>query len=199
MTVTQARTAIRASTNHDADTQVTDAQLDVKIDQEFQRLRRALGAYVPALFESTSAPTITAGNNTIAKPATFERVRRLERLISGALYYPVPVVDMLNANQETQLVFYEQGSNLVLMPISRAEGTYRLTFVTKPAAGYTTFDVPEGCEDVIIERVAAWVRQRHDEDPGYHLRAAAEMWKEQRSVLLRRYGLHPSVALVSAR
>jgi hypothetical protein len=191
MTVAEALVAIRASTLHDADTQVTDAQLTVKLDQEFRRLRRQLAAHVPSLFEATATATITAGNNTIAKPATFERVRLLERLIASARYYVVPLMDRLNANQSGTLNFYEQAANIVIQPPEAAPGDYRLTFQTKPATGYTSFDVPEGLEDVFIERCAAWVRVRHEEDPTPHIALANDVWTEQRRVLKKRYGAHP--------
>ncbi len=205
MTVTQAYAAVRASALHDIDTQDTDAQLLVKITQEYQRLRRWLCTFVPNLYETSATITVAAGASSIAKTGltNFERLRRVERQQGSAsgTYYPISIADTLNANQARTLCAYEQGAYILLAPTSSAPGTYRVTFVTGTgtvAAG-TTLDVPDGLEDVIVERCAAWVRQRHDEDPSYHIRAADEILKEQRQLLRGRYGTHAVPGLNTTR
>jgi hypothetical protein len=199
MTVTEAIAAIRASTLHDADTQVTDAQITVKIDQEYKRLRRQLVLLIPSLYEVVSTPTITAGNTTIAKPTDFERLVLLERQSAGSQYFALTAADRLNKNDPDQISFYERASNFVVQPDSLAPGSYRLTVVLGPTTGYTSLDVPGGCEDVIVERAAAWVCARHEDDPSYHDAAADRIWREQRSVLIRRYGAHPQPGLARTR
>jgi len=190
MTTAEALIAVRSSTAHDADTQVTDAQLTVKLDQEYKRFRRFLVNLLPSLYVKTMtpAPTIAAGGVSFAKPTDFERIHRLEKLSSGTTYYPLNAGNKLGINGYCTY-FEEQGANIVIGPDSDAPGTYRLMYV--PTVGtYTGLDLPEGLEDVVIERCAAWVRQRHDENPDYHLGIAREIIKEQAPYLVRRYGEH---------
>lgn len=199
LTVAQARAAIRASTYHDADTQVTDAQLDIKINQERIRLLRDLQAYLPSLFETQSTIVISSGSSAFSKPADFERMRRLERQVNGDLFFAVPVAEALNANQSVVISYFEQGSTIQIRPTNSAPGTYRLTYLPISTALVDLAGVPDGLEDVIIERVAGWVRVRHDEDPAPHWQYSEKLWNDQRSALMRRYGLHPKPGLVRVR
>lgn len=200
MTTAECVSAIRATTRHDNDTQVTDSQLLVKVDQEFRRLRRRLSTFVPSLFQAVASIAISAGNS-FAKPAGFESLILLERLGSGGRYFPVGILDpsALDANQPLRVSAYEQGSTFVVMPEAQAIGTYRLTYGTAPSAGYLSFDLPAGFEDIVIERCASWVRVRHDEDPGHHDREADRIWREQITPLRRRYGRHPVGGLAITR
>src|ERR1043166_270567 len=116
MTVTDAIAAIRATTLHDSDSQVTDAQITAKLDREYQLLRRQLQLFVPTLYETPAAATISSGSTSFNKPTGFERFRKLERLISGTNYFVVPVGEALNVNHTAELSCYEQGSTIVLRP-----------------------------------------------------------------------------------
>jgi hypothetical protein len=204
MTVAEVLTAIRATTNHgtaDADdSQTTNAMMTAKIDREYKHLRRQLVSAIPELGQLTGSGAITAiATNTIAFPTGYERLIRLERLISGTDYYPLEVADPLNAHQASALSYVENGGASVwaIYPRENSIGTYRITYVAGVVSGYTSLTLlPEGLEEVVIERVAAWVRQRHDEDPTYHLTQASRLYKEALSSLRKRYGKHGRSAMV---
>jgi hypothetical protein len=202
MTVAAALTAIRASSYHDADTQTTDAQITAKLDQEYKRLHRDLGQLVPTLFEVVSSAAITTtATPSFARPANTERIRKVEILTGGTNQYtPLTVGDPLNYRNSLSLCWYEQAGNIIIGPTAQSVGIYRVTGVAGVVPGYTSLDlIPEGCETILVERCAAWVRQRHDESPAYHLAQADEMWIEQRAYLRKRYGAHAEPGLVRTR
>lgn len=181
--VADAITAVRTATAHDVDTQVTNAQITFWLDKEYRRVRRWLSTFMPELYETTAPLFTLAGVQsgvTIAKPVDYERIVRLEAQWYQASWYPLAVRPQLNA-----------GSGL---PVD-VSGTYRLVYVTQPVDGYTTLDVPVGCEDLIIQPVAALVRQRHGESPKFHLDMAAQLKKDLRADLAMRYGAHGRSAL----
>ncbi len=195
MIVSVARTAIRASTDHDSDTQVTDAQLTAWLDLEYKNLRRVLAQIAPSLYATAdSSQVIAAGSTTLALPTNYERLVRLEQQF-GSNWFPVLISDELTPHYG-ELNAREEGAAFQLSPVSLAPGTYRFIYVALPATlvnvtdDSTALAVPSGCEDVILERVAARVRERFDEDPSAHLARADRVWREQKSALRRRYGKH---------
>lgn len=204
MTGTEAIAAVRASTQHDSDTQFTDAQLLVRLGLEYQRLRRWLCTYAPALCKSTSIITIAAGASTIAKSSltNFERLWSAERE-SGTNYYLLSVAGAsLPATSYSALTIEEFPSYFQVRPDLSAPGNYRMIWlagVSGTVIGATTFDVPGGLEQVLIERAAAWARQRHNDAYTYHLNTAEMLLKEQRPLLQQRYGIMPVSAFIATR
>ena len=204
MLVSQAITYIRTATSHDADDQVSDAQLTSWLQVEQDRVRVRLGAAVPSLYNATASTTLTAGQDTITKPVDFLAMRRLERQYNS-LWEPVAIGDGLSTNGYSGVYSWidvrEQGNTFVISPADAAPGTYRLTYITVGATLYTptALDVPLGLEDVLIERVSARVRERCEEDPSAHLRRADEVWREMLPALKKRYGAHPVSGLRRVR
>ena len=176
MTPAAAVIAVRSATAHDADQQTTDVQITAELDREYRRARRWLSSFLPELYQDTETYTIASPTNTLTKPDDFERIVRVEQQFSDVFWEPMRPRPMLHASEG----------------IARdCTGTYRLTYVTRPVDGYTAFDVPEGCEDILISLVSAWVKQRHEEDPTYFMQRAAQLKDEVRSALSMRYGAHP--------
>jgi hypothetical protein len=188
---------IRACTNHDSDTQVTDVQLTVWINKEYYRLRRILAEVAPSLFQNQVSFTISSGNTYAVVATDYDRVYRLERLVNGTEYEPLGLADALDPESVPDglsLAFLERGTTLEIYPSTSAAGSYRLTYTTKPAAlsgGSDSCTVPEGAEEVIVQRVSARVRVRFEEDPSIHVALANEALSEVRSYLQKRYGVHP--------
>lgn len=183
MTTTDAVAAVRAATAHDVDQQVTNVQILAELDREYRRVRRWLSTFLPELFATEYLPPAlvgATGGATIAKPVDYERVIRLERQFPMNSWYPLAMRSI--KNQKTGIAI-------------DVSGQYRLTYVKRPVDGYTTFDVPDGCEDLIILPVCAWVRARHDEDPTYHLQRYADIKKSTIADLSMRYGSHQRTAL----
>ena len=158
-------------------------------DDEYRRLRRRLSAEFPTLYEKLSTPTTLTTATSFAKPTDCETIRVMEKQ-SGAYWTSVPVAPSLNRDEIGCLAFYEEGANVVIVPTASAPGTYRMFYISTPAATITTYDVPDGVEGIIIEEVSAWARQRHEEDPSYHKAAAKQIWDDQYMALWNRYGSH---------
>lgn len=197
---TAAVAIIRAETSHDADTQVTDAQILAWLDLECINVRVDLIDEVPELYVTVGSPTAISGTTqTISKPADFVKLVVLEKLVDGRYValdladelYPestLPQFSYYVANQRT--CFREQGDNFIVSPVETAPGTYRLTYGHMFAAGYTSLPVPFGFEQVVIERATEHVRGRHEEDRSAHERKAEARWKRSVSSLVSRTGRH---------
>jgi hypothetical protein len=187
MTVTEAVTEVNSATGHDNDQQTTTTQITAEIRKEYMRVRRWLSGFLPSLYQVTGAAATISGNSgaTLAKPDTFERLLRLERDHTQGLWLPLRVRPGLYASAGQ---------------VRDITGSYRLTYVARPVDGYTELDVPEGCEDLIIMPVCAWVAARHNDDPSYYLdkvnNPATGLRAELRRDLARRYGQHSRPGLV---
>jgi len=194
MLVSEASTKVRSGTLHDADTQVTDAQLLAFIADEYRRVRRWLCAHAPRLCQSTVSAIAVTGT-TITKASSlpdFERLVKVEKLYGGT-YYPVDVETVLMSGDPGALSVAETPTTLVFSPAASAPGTYQVTYLVGALATIvagTAIDLPTGLEDVIVERACAWVRQRHREleHVAYHERRAAEILEEHTRYLKQRYG-----------
>lgn len=202
MLTSEAVTNVKTSTSHDSDDQVSTAQYVAWFQVEQDRIRRRLAAAVPTYAATTASFTLTGSTVTMAQPATFLALVRLEKL-SGSRYYAVPVSNGLDTSGSGALEYRELGANIVVEPVEEAPGTYLLTYVTKGATlaadMSTALDLPIGFEDVACERVAARVRERCSEDPAPHIRRAEEVWREVFPAFKRRYGAHPVSGLRRVR
>ena len=182
MTVAEAITAVRSATAHDADQQVTDTQIQNELDREYKRVRRRIAMFAPSMYQKVQdniqVPSVAPGvpANCVAKPDDFERVLTFDRQLGNQIYAPLTMMPQLNAQSGRK---------------QDVSGIYRLTYIMRPIDGYTTFDVPEGAEDIITQAVCGWVRQRHNEDPTWHMNRADKLFDELRSNYVMRYGMHP--------
>ena len=179
-TVASAITAVRSATAHDNDTQTTTAQITEELDQEYRNLRRWLSQFVPSLYQKSAQFTLTTGTSTISKPVDYERLVRFEVQFSQGCWEPMTTRAVLAASQGVQV---------------DVAGTYRLTYTARPEDGYTAYDMPEGANRILVHLVSAWVRQRHDEDPTWHMNKAEQLKAELRRDLVMRQGAHPISAL----
>jgi hypothetical protein len=178
-------------TAHDApDTSVTDAQITVWLDAELRTVMREIADYAPPLMLAVSGIlTISAvATPTFAKPTDFGSVHLVERL--GTTYFPIPRVDDLNSTNSAQLSWGENATTIEIFPAGSSVGTYRLKYIKQPAAGYTSLDVPDGCERIIAMRVAAIVALRFSEDPGPFIARADAAKANLFPQLRKRTGMH---------
>jgi hypothetical protein len=195
VTRAEARTAIRAVTDHDADTQVTDAQLNVWIDIFHQLVRRELNLIVPQLYTATgTSQTLTGATESMTMPSDYGGLVRVEQQV-GSDWFPIEIADELNPHIGV-LSVREEGGVLKLAPMSLAVGTFRIVYLQEPATLSAESGtggvllVPKGVELVICEAVAAMVRNRDNDDPGFNLSQGptGAIWKMQKTALRRRYG-----------
>ena len=180
MLVLDAVDAVKASTAHDNDDQTTVLQIQEWIDRSYTRTRRWVSTFMPEYYsaEFLPPPLVGAqGGATIAKPDDYERLIRIERQYPSGnnSWYPLVMRSVL--------------SQKAGIPVD-VSGQYRITYIKCPVDGYQYLDVPEGCEDIILEEVAARVRNRHDEDPSFSQGVVAQLKREAMADLRMRYGSH---------
>jgi hypothetical protein len=202
---------VKAETLHDTDDQTTSAQIYSRLAREYQRLRRWLIHHAPAYCKEIDSVTIAAGASVINKsslvPAAatqvFETLYRIDRLLDdGTTYKPLGVRSPLDTGRASWLSsggyglsFEEFPAYFQILPETQAPGTYRVIYLTgvgDTMDAATAIYLPAGLEDVVTHRVAAWVRQRHDQEEKvpYHLRLADDILKEQQRFLSHNYGVH---------
>lgn len=192
-TLADVEASVRAATDQDVSGPVTQVTIYQFVNEELPSLRRRLGDLVPDLYTAYTADfTVAAGVYSVdlsAAPISltdFGKVRTVERKESGQ-YYPLSVAPALGPGTLDPAV----------------AGTYRVSYVTKPAAltaSGNPVPLPDGAERVLVESVAARVRARVEEDPGFHLRMRDQAWAELRDSLISQYLSTPqSVVCVPAR
>lgn len=189
MTFAEAITAIRTATRYDtvSPSPVTDAQVTVWLNSELDRFRRLINAEVPQIYRATSSDlTIASGAQTLTKPAGFDRLVRIERLIPGARWVNVEPAAQVDP-ESGPLGWEEVGDTYLIWPSVSSAGTYRIVYNTAATAG--TLTVPAGLEDVPVERVCARVKERlAPEEAALHFGIADRIWSEQLPLLRRRWG-----------
>lgn len=201
MTFADAITDIRERTDQDLpsggaveEQPIKDSTIKRWINIEVQNVRRLLLAAAPALFATQSAFTASAGPPPFwTKAATFDRVRLVERKGTDGTYYPIEKANELDPEMSPSYAWRELGSKIEFFPSTGAAGDYRVTFLAKPAAlvnSSDVLDVPDGVEDVVVERVCARVRRRFEESPAEHIEAAKAALEEALGFLQGRDGLH---------
>ncbi len=203
MTRAEARTAIQ-SAYETVGGAPTSTELNTWIDLEHKLFRRQLAKSVPQIYTATDTQQVlAAGSDSLTLPSDYERLVRLEKL-SGSDWYPVDISDELSPHLGC-LTVREEGTALKVDPVLDAPGTYRIVYVQKPvtlSADSGTGGVllvPDGCEDIIVERCAARARVKQEEDPGPHLARANDVWTEQKRALRKRYGRSPKPGLRMVR
>jgi hypothetical protein len=194
---------VRSDTDHDSDTQVSDAQITVWANRQYYLLRQKLADVCPTLYNVQLSFTVAAGASSYTiTPAggaeTFLKVRKLERqdTTQNSYWNEVGVANPLDPEaipDGLDWAFLERSGVLDIYPSLSAPGTYRLTYIGAPAAltGSATIALPTVLEETLVQRIAARVRIRLREDPGPHLALAAESEKEAWAWLAKRYGIHP--------
>lgn len=199
ISLANAYTNVRTATARDSDLRLTDTMMAAWVDIESKRLWYYLSQEIPELTESTVAATVAAGSSTINMNAltssSYYRLHLLEKAFSDGVYDEVPSANYAHPARVSGLVFRESiisgAPTITLYPADSAPGTYRVRYTPLVAPGYTTVPVPEGFEDVVIERVAARARIRFKEDPSPHLAQANEFLQQQLDAARDRHGYHP--------
>lgn len=190
---------VQNATDQGSSSQVPSTAYRRWIDQEYQALRRMLGHLVPSLYTARVSFTISTGNSWTIAPATWGKLYRLDRDYGPGNYVPLAAADPLDPElipRGYMQAVLERGGVLDVYPEATATGNYRATYTTQPARLVTggaddaiNIDVPAEFERVLIERVAALVRRRLEEDPTPHERAAEAAMREAKWYLRTRYGV----------
>jgi hypothetical protein len=166
--------AIRALTDQDIGTKVTDLQLFAWIDREQQFLRRHI-AEMSNLYDANFDVTLTGVSATIdmaAVVADFSKLKAVLFKLSGTRYAAIP-----HMAQE-----YGDNTN-----VAATAGDYRVKYTTRAGTvddGADTLLLPAGATSIIEERVAAKVRNRFEEEVAFHLGEAQMLWERLRDEII---------------
>lgn len=167
LTVDDAITRVRTITGLDTSQQVTDDMLEAIVDMEYKRVRRELSTIAPTLYNDVEDYN-NSTTGVLAKPADFFSLVELEHVLADGRLVPLIVGNGVNKGPA-------------------GTGNFRLTYV-KLSTSSTDLEVPDGLEDVIIQRAAAQAQIRRKQDPAPHKAIADEVWGSQLRSLRRRYG-----------
>lgn len=192
--------AVKYETSHKDDDQLPDAFLDLIVPPLYIAFRRLIVQTANKLYSAYSTPAVlTSAATSIALPADFEQVIRVEKL-EGTQYMPVDKADDLNPEDSDPRAWDEQEGLIRVYPASAAAGTYRMLYNKKPdVTGTYTVEVPEGCEVVLMHEICKAVRPRFNEDVKQHVDAIRDLWtggpkgagQGLMTQIRRRYGNHP--------
>lgn len=198
ISVTEATTRVLEAIGRvDGDEQCPATAIVDRLDTEYRRLRRRLSFEFPSMYEGVSSSTAIT-DDELDKPTDCDAVHVVQKQ-SGSSWVTLGALPSLNREDSLELAFFEMTDVLKITPAVNAPGTYRMYYSQAPAESYTTFDVPLGLEDILIEEVAAWACARHNEDPTYHKLEAKRIWDESYMPLWNRYGAHSRSGLNMAR
>lgn len=181
--------SIRGQTNHDTDTQVTQDQIYLWINEELPVLARRLANVIPDRYTKLSPDfTIVAGNSQdlTAAPTSltdFSRIRCVQ-VKSGTIYGDLDLAPNVSPETVGWLCWRQRGASTVdLFPLQLVSGqTYRVKYIYKPAPGSKaapglTIDLPDGCEQAINALVAMRCRHRDDDDFSLFERERERVWQ----------------------
>ncbi len=211
MLVSAAITHIRNRTGHDVDGQISDTTMLLPwIEQEARRVRRELSMKVPEHYEQLIGPNnLASGLSSFTISSligSFERITGVAKRVRGSGATPNSAGDEwveldVYDYGSPWLGYREEGDTLRFYPPDKAPGDYRVRYVQglTNAAFTTSTDLnlvtgsaaglPQGMEEVVIERVCATVCTRvPGDDPAPHLAEAERIWRSQLASQRARYG-----------
>ena len=204
MLVSDVIAQVRPLTNHDVDTQFTDAQLVTLLSPRYLALLRKLIRIMPTFYTKVASWTLASGNtqDVTAAPLSltdFDRVRRIRYQASSGSGGLIPLAVANPVDPEALpygkfFVFLERGTNIDFYPSTLAAGnTFELSYLVKGVKLATTGDtlnLPDGADYVLAQYLAADIRVRFEEDPAFHFRMGGEAFADLKHDLQDRYGIH---------
>jgi hypothetical protein len=191
ITMAELESLVRSETLHDSDTQTTSTQIQERLGHEYARAVRFIGDFAPELVTEEDTVTLSSGSRLLKSSLTPARVdSQYDRLVK---------IEQQVGSYWMQLSQASKSDTGLMSPAVPA--TYRITYLTGVSFDNTVdpansgadrkFYLPDGMQLVLVHRVAAFIRQRDDDDRRYHEEAAKEALRDvQRGIT---YG--PSVPI----
>jgi len=196
---------VRGRTDHIGDTQVDDALMTTFITRKASDLFRRLSRAFPELYETTTGGTaLSPSVSTIAKPATFGTIIRVEMQAQGTtLWNGIPKASQ-NPENDAFVGWRETGAAIVFTPAAGLSGTARLVYRRAPSNAatyvYAEADFLPGFENVLIEQLVDYVMEVTKKDQrtaAEKKEAIDEIYRECRRPYLARAGSSPEPGFVS--
>lgn len=190
----------RIVTDHDSDTQVTDAQLIKVVNTVYQRVRRKLALHVPQLYRKNASFTATGDTQDVTGAplslTDFGSIWRIRRLTVGGDYEHVSVANEPspdNIPTDQDYVYLMRGTVIEFFPTGFVSGqTFEIAYLSQPVAVTLTsdvLDVPEGFQECLGEYVASKIRLRFEEPYTAHVSEGNNALRELLWDLSKQYGI----------
>lgn len=162
---------------------ITKSEWNYLINGSYAELYDILVGKFEDYYSDSSVVTVTSGN-TIPLPATFYKLRGLDRSDSGSngTYYTLKPFQFEQRNVRNDRNMYQGvwpdiryrilGSNIILTPEDQANGTYKIWFVPKVttlSADTDTIDGVNGWEEYIVVDAAIKALRKEETDVSVHM------------------------------
>lgn len=160
---------------------VGSADVDPILNDELSALYELMVASFEDYSVTSAASNITAGQSSVALPATFYKARDLDDLRDAAHPVSLPRFEWADRNRVTTKSYAIVGSNLLVRPITLAPGNYTLHFVpqyTALVADGDTFSCPNRWHMLAVLNAAARFRAIQDLDSS-QLEARADIVRKR--------------------
>jgi hypothetical protein len=185
----------RAATDQVGSSQVTDSQLLIWAKEDYPALARRVSVFVPDRYTKVTTLTIGAGQTTLQSvPSDFLKPRTVDRVVGTSVWDPVPRVSLPMARMSSTRGYLLRGANTIeIFPATLAPASYVLTYIYKVDPSTlvvgTTLDLPDGCERVLAQQLAARIRVAVEEESmvQFHLSLANGYWLEAKTGLEEMY------------
>jgi hypothetical protein len=205
------RTEVRVLTDTVNDGHITDAHLNVWINQGLRELVGTLSRIDPDRYYVTTDLNTTAGTLLVALPSNFHQMRRVDWLV-GTQTYPIepfslqepPYLDpYASPGNPYADLRYRVMAQALYFNRDPGAGTVRIHYTQAPitlSLDGSSFDGVMGWEDWIVMFAAARVRVRNDEDASFELAEMARIEDKIKSEASNRdAGRAPRIADVRPR
>lgn len=172
---------VRARTNQENSTFVTDAEITEYLNQELSELwtRLVLSQSHP-LYRSMTSIAVVANTSLYALPADFFAVQGVQALIDGSSYSLRPFMPAERPSLQSSSLLYGpvgpiqyrvQGDNIEFLPCNRAftATVYYASSQPRLVSGSDTFDGFNGFEMCAIAGACATVLAKEESDPSFYL------------------------------
>lgn len=194
-TWTDVEGSVRGLTDHDTDTQVTQAQLLLWANEEMPIFVRRLAQAIPDRYRKVTADFSGVASQDLGlAPTSLTDFDRLDvvQVKDGTLYYDLPLAPEASPESIGYLAWRQRGiSTIDLYPASLYPGrTFRAKYLYMPAVltNASTIDVPRGGELYLVNMLAERTRHRHEEDTTYLERVREAAWQRFIASFLPFYG-----------
>lgn len=175
--LTQLLAGVRAATDPDVTTPITDTQITDWLNEDIRELWAILAPFSRDWFTAVSANlTIAAGASTynLASITDFLALRGVDRDAGTNNWQKLRPWRFPARSRIGSISYRVTQKTLRIEPRELAPGTYRVWYIPVPTdlpvgTPATTIDLPLGGDKYVIQGAAARVRARMEEDPSPHL------------------------------
>lgn len=215
-TLLQLKTRARELSDMEDSLFISDSELTSYVNQSSLELYDLLvGSFEDYYLSQTANTAVASGEDTIALPSDFYKLRGVDYLISGDQWQDLKPFSFQERNQAnvnlvqpgyyntTGVRYRLQGSNVKLTPADKAEGTYRVWYVPKltlmSSDSDTLPDYMEAWDEYVVVDAAIKMLQKEESSTSALDQMKVNLKKRIEAMAKNRDSAHPEVILPSSR